>query len=82
MLISRQPNSAVIEAQLRTVPPYVIGALWALIASYASFRLRNRYIPMLSALIFQVIGYAIAIGTKNTHARFAHFFPYRNDGNW
>ena len=61
---------ATVEAQLRTVPPYMVAAAWALIVSWLSYRMKQRCTPLFICLLLQVIGYAIAISTKNPHARF------------
>ncbi|KAJ7281366.1 MFS general substrate transporter [Mycena rebaudengoi] len=64
----------VVESQLRTVPPYVVGAIWAVVNSYISLRVKQRAGPILSSGILMVLGYAIAVGTKNSHARYAACF--------
>ncbi|KAK7025159.1 putative transporter C11D3.18C [Favolaschia claudopus] len=58
----------VVESQLRTVPPYMVGAVWALVTSYISLRMRQRAGPIFVSGLFMVLGYAIAVGTKNSHA--------------
>ncbi|KAF9006193.1 MFS general substrate transporter [Cyathus striatus] len=63
-----------IESQLRTVPVYLVGAVWAVFASYFSFRIKQRTIPMLLSVVYIVIGYAITIATKEPHARYAACF--------
>lgn len=54
------PHTAVVESQLRTVPPYVVGAIWAVVNSYISLRVKQRAGPILSSGILMVLGYAIA----------------------
>ncbi|KAF9006194.1 MFS general substrate transporter, partial [Cyathus striatus] len=63
-----------IESQLRTVPVYLVGAVWAVFASYFSFRIKQRTIPMLLSVVYIVIGYTITIATKEPHARYAACF--------
>ncbi|PPQ75426.1 hypothetical protein CVT26_015385 [Gymnopilus dilepis] len=65
---------ATVEAQLRTVPPYMVAAAWALIVSWLSYRMKQRCTPLFICLLLQVIGYTIAISTKNPHARYAACF--------
>lgn len=60
---------AVVESQLRTVPPYLVGAVWAVVVTYVSFRVRKRGIPIIFSCLLVVLGYALAVGTKNSHAR-------------
>lgn len=61
---------ATVEAQLRTVPPYAVGAAWALISAYHSYKSKQRAFPILLSSLLIVSGYAIAVGTKNPHARY------------
>lgn len=56
--------------QLLTVPPYLVGAVWALCSVYYSFRTKQRAIPLLINALVMVLGYALAVGTKNSHARY------------
>ncbi|PPQ63106.1 hypothetical protein CVT24_005817 [Panaeolus cyanescens] len=63
-----------VEAQLRTVPPYLVGAVWALICAYMSFHFNQRCIPIILSVILMVIGYSLAVGTVNVHARYAACF--------
>ncbi|KAJ7281351.1 major facilitator superfamily domain-containing protein, partial [Mycena rebaudengoi] len=53
-------RNTVVESQLRTVPPYVVGAIWAVVNSYISLRVKQRTGPILSSGILMVLGYAIA----------------------
>lgn len=64
----------VVESQLRTVPPYLVGAVWAVVVTYVSFRVRKRGIPIILSCLLVVLGYALAVGTKNSHARYAACF--------
>ncbi|KAF9038516.1 MFS general substrate transporter [Panaeolus papilionaceus] len=63
-----------VEAQLRTVPPFLVGAVWALICAYMSFHFNQRCIPIILSVLLMVIGYALAVGTVNAHARYAACF--------
>ncbi|KAG2001982.1 high-affinity nicotinic acid transporter [Coprinopsis cinerea AmutBmut pab1-1] len=63
-----------VEVQLRTVPPYLISALWAIASGVASFRFRNRFAAVFASLLLLVIGYSIAIGTTDTRARYGACF--------
>lgn len=64
----------VVQSQLRTVPPYVVAAVWAVLCTYCSYRTRQRAVIILICGLFMVAGYAIAVGTKNSHARYAACF--------
>ncbi|KAF9269207.1 MFS general substrate transporter [Marasmius fiardii PR-910] len=67
-------HTAVVESQLRTVPPYLVGAVWAAFCAYSSFRLNQRAIFILLSVSLMVLGYALAVGTKDPHARYAACF--------
>ncbi|KAF8159406.1 MFS general substrate transporter [Crassisporium funariophilum] len=73
-VINNLGHFTTVESQLRTVPPYLVGAVWALVNAYASYRIKQRCIPIISSVMLMVIGYAIAISTKNPHARYAACF--------
>ncbi|KAK6967120.1 putative transporter C11D3.18C [Favolaschia claudopus] len=73
-VIATLGHFTVVESQLRTVPPYMVGAVWALVTSYISLRMRQRAGPIFVSGLFMVLGYAIAVGTKNSHARYAACF--------
>ncbi|KAJ8516567.1 hypothetical protein ONZ45_g6109 [Pleurotus djamor] len=73
-VINNLGRFTVVMAQLRTVPPYVTAAIWGLIFCYLGLRLRKRAILMLISMPLVVAGYAIAISTNNTDARYAACF--------
>ncbi|KAK1227698.1 hypothetical protein PQX77_009286 [Marasmius sp. AFHP31] len=62
------------SSQLRTVPPYLVGSAWAVFCGYMSFRLNHRTTFILVSVILMIIGYGLAIGTKDPHARYAACF--------
>lgn len=63
-------STAVVESQLRTVPPYLVGALWSVLFSYYSYRRKERAVPIILSCLLMIVGYSISIGTKETHARY------------
>ncbi|KAH6884647.1 major facilitator superfamily domain-containing protein [Coprinopsis sp. MPI-PUGE-AT-0042] len=67
-------NYSTIEVQLRTVPPYIVGAFWAVGISLSSFHFKNRAIPLLSTLLLLVVGYAVAISTTDPKVRYGACF--------
>ncbi|KAJ7180789.1 MFS general substrate transporter [Mycena filopes] len=73
-VIATLGHFTVVESQLRTVPPYLVGAVWAVITCYISVRIKQRAGPVFVSAAFMVLGYAIAVGTKNSHARYAACF--------
>lgn len=73
-VIATLGHFTVVESQLRTVPPYLVGAVWAVFCAYSSYRLRQRATFILLSTLLMVLGYAIAVGTKNSKARYAACF--------
>ncbi|CAA7269243.1 unnamed protein product [Cyclocybe aegerita] len=63
-----------VEVQLRSVPPYLLGALWAVGTAWVSFRMRQRWLPVLWSVAPMIVGYSIAVGTKNPAARYIACF--------
>ncbi|KXN84257.1 hypothetical protein AN958_12830 [Leucoagaricus sp. SymC.cos] len=64
----------VVHAQLRTVPCYIVGAVYAIFNCFMSWYLNSRGLAIIACMIFQTLGYAIAIATTNPHARYAACF--------
>ncbi|KAG5725050.1 hypothetical protein E4T56_gene12406 [Termitomyces sp. T112] len=73
-VISTLGNFTVIQAQLRTVPPYVVATVWSVTVCYFSYRIRQRAAVTLFCALLMVVGYAISIGTRNSQARYATCF--------
>ncbi|KAL0574312.1 hypothetical protein V5O48_007650 [Marasmius crinis-equi] len=73
-VIASLGHFTVVESQLRTVPPYLVGSVWAVICGYLSYRLDHRAGFVLLSIVFMVIGYALAVGTKDPQARYAACF--------
>jgi len=65
---------SVVQVQLRTVPPNLVGAAWAIISGFSSFRLRSRSGVILSCMALMVVGYAIAVGTTDPKIRYGACF--------
>ncbi|KAF8518507.1 MFS general substrate transporter [Hysterangium stoloniferum] len=65
---------ATVEAQLRTVPPHLVHGVFAVGNAYMSYRLRQRGIFIAIAAIVTIIGYAIFVGSDNSHIRYGACF--------
>ncbi|TFK53257.1 MFS general substrate transporter [Heliocybe sulcata] len=63
-----------VESQLRTVPPYLVAAIWVLFNTTHSYLTRQRFLPIILSVSLMVVGYAIFIGTSNAHARYGACF--------
>ena len=57
------PDTSVVQQQLHTVPPYVVGVATVLLLPFISTRIRQRQIFLILASPFSAIGYAIFLGT-------------------
>ncbi|KAF8892192.1 MFS general substrate transporter [Infundibulicybe gibba] len=65
---------ATIEVQLRTVPPFLVSAVWVVCVTYSGYRTKQRSLPILLTIPLVIIGYGISISTKNSDARYAACF--------
>ncbi|KAG2011124.1 high-affinity nicotinic acid transporter [Coprinopsis cinerea AmutBmut pab1-1] len=63
-----------VQVQVRTVPPYLVSAVFALSIAFASFRFQSRFGALFASLLLSVVGYAIAIGCREPHARYGACF--------
>ncbi|KAJ3533624.1 hypothetical protein NMY22_g7259 [Coprinellus aureogranulatus] len=70
-VINTQGTYTTVEAQLRTVPPFIAGAIWVSLNSYFSYKIRMRCVPLISSVSIVVVGYIISICTKDPKARYA-----------
>ncbi|GAA5975355.1 hypothetical protein JCM11641_005950 [Rhodosporidiobolus odoratus] len=68
------PTATTIQLQLRTVPPYAVGAFTTLLTGYMSFKTKKRGLYMVISAPFMVFGYVIYLATMNPQARYAAAF--------
>ncbi|GAA5844044.1 hypothetical protein JCM11251_003008 [Rhodosporidiobolus azoricus] len=68
------PDRSTIELQLRTVPPYVVGAAMVLASGYLSFKTKKRALYMLFAAPPMAVGYAMYLATMNPQVRYTAAF--------
>lgn len=70
------PDSSVVQRQLHTVPPYIVGAATVLFLPWVSTRIRQRQIFLILASPICVVGYAMFVGTplSQTSTRYAATF--------
>ncbi|KAF7308966.1 putative transporter C11D3.18C [Mycena kentingensis (nom. inval.)] len=66
----------VVQSQLRTVPPYIVCVIWTLFISWVALRYKTHSLAIGASAFFQIIGYAIFVGTKTSasDARYAACF--------
>ena len=68
------PGSSTIQLQLKTVPPYIVGAFTTLLFPYLSMRTGKRGLWFLISGPFVIAGFACFVGTTNPQVRFAGTF--------
>ncbi|KAM0789340.1 hypothetical protein ACM66B_000172 [Microbotryomycetes sp. NB124-2] len=68
------PGAGTIEVQLRTVPPYIVGAFFTVLVPYLSWKFKKRGLFMIVSAPFMILGYALFVGTLNPQARYAGTF--------
>ncbi|SCZ99544.1 BZ3500_MvSof-1268-A1-R1_Chr3-1g06083 [Microbotryum saponariae] len=68
------PNKGVIALQLRTVPPWILGAVMALILPYLSWKTKRRAVYIVIASPLTVIGYLMFTLSSSPHVRYAACF--------
>ncbi|KAJ7871005.1 major facilitator superfamily domain-containing protein [Mycena leptocephala] len=68
------PEKTAIQKQLLSVPPYFLGAIVQIISPYISMRMDIRSPFMIFHACVGAIAYAILVGSKSLHARYAACF--------
>ncbi|KAH7107434.1 major facilitator superfamily transporter [Auriculariales sp. MPI-PUGE-AT-0066] len=68
------PHNSLISQQLHTVPPYIVGAFFALIFPFLSWHIDRRLIFFIAAVPMAIIGYIMFLATKNLDARYGATF--------
>ncbi|KPV77704.1 uncharacterized protein RHOBADRAFT_11949, partial [Rhodotorula graminis WP1] len=68
------PNETTINLQLRTVPPYVVGAFVVLLTGYLSFKTKKRGLYLLICAPFVTVGYILYLSSMNPQVRYAAAF--------
>ena len=62
------PGRTVIQQQLLTVPPYVVGALFVLLLPYLSMKFHHRGGFVIFSGFLMIIGYSLYVGTNSTNS--------------
>nr|OQO25441.1 hypothetical protein B0A51_08051 [Rachicladosporium sp. CCFEE 5018] len=68
------PKNTVVSQQLRTVPPYIVGAFFTVLVPFASWRLDNRTIFFLASSPFMMIGYTMFLASEAASVRYGATF--------
>jgi MFS family permease len=68
------PNRRVVEQQLFTVPPYIVGACFTLLIPYISWKFDRRAIFMIISAPLTMTGYIMFLASDNPHVRYGATF--------
>ncbi|KDE06483.1 hypothetical protein MVLG_03137 [Microbotryum lychnidis-dioicae p1A1 Lamole] len=68
------PRKSTIELQLRTTPPYIVGAVISLLLPYLSWKTGRRALWMAVSAPLMIIGYAMFVASTSPHVRYAACF--------
>lgn len=68
------PNSSVISQQLRSAPPYVVGAFFTLMFPFLSWRFDRRLIFFVCSAPLMIVGYAMFLGSTDSNVRYGATF--------
>lgn len=64
----------VVSQQLRTVPPYIVGAFFTVLLPLVSWRLDRRTILFIAAAPLMMVGYIMFLASRNVSVRYAATF--------
>ncbi|KAH8889423.1 MFS general substrate transporter [Thozetella sp. PMI_491] len=68
------PGKTVVQQQLYTVPPYLVGAVCMLIMCFASWKTDSRQVYLIIGAPMVMIGYIIFLSTRDATARYVAMF--------
>ncbi|KAK6430645.1 hypothetical protein LTR95_013196 [Oleoguttula sp. CCFEE 5521] len=68
------PKNTVVSQQLRTVPPYIVGAFFTVLVPFASWRLDNRTIFFILSAPFMMTGYIMFLASTEAQVRYGATF--------
>lgn len=68
------PGTTVVSQQLRTVPPYVVGAFFVVFFPYLSWKTDRRIIYMIICAPLMMVGYIMFLASKSQQVRYGATF--------
>ncbi|KAL0057868.1 hypothetical protein AAF712_015475 [Marasmius tenuissimus] len=68
------PTKTVVQQQLQTVPPYIVGAFFTMLIPYISWRIDRRMVLFVVSAPFVMIGYIMFLASYGPHVRFTATF--------
>ncbi|GAA6059481.1 hypothetical protein JCM10212_002224 [Sporobolomyces blumeae] len=68
------PGKTTIALQLRTVPPYIVGAFFTLAVPFATWKTQRRLVFMAGSAVPIMVGYAMFIGSNDPNVKYGAAF--------
>jgi hypothetical protein len=68
------PGETRVQQQLRTVPPYILGAATLMVASYLASRYNTRQIFLIATGPLVMVGYAMLLAVRDPETRYGAIF--------
>jgi MFS family permease len=68
------PKQTVVYQQLRTVPPYIVGAFFTVLFPFLSWRYDRRMIFMIAGAPLMMVGYVMFLASHDAQVRYAATF--------
>ncbi|KAK1221560.1 hypothetical protein PQX77_015679 [Marasmius sp. AFHP31] len=68
------PDKTVVEQQLQTVPPYIVGTFFTLFVPYLSWRMDRRLMLFVASAPFIMIGYIMFLASDDPRVRYGATF--------
>ena len=68
------PNKSVVDQQLQTVPPYIVGTFFTLFVPYLSWRTDKRLVFFVASAPFIMIGYIMFLASPDPRVRYGATF--------
>ena len=68
------PKATVVHQQLRTVPPYIVGAFFTLLFPFLSWRFDRRTIFMIAGAPLMMVGYIMFLASTESQVRYGATF--------
>ncbi|KAL0563912.1 hypothetical protein V5O48_018148 [Marasmius crinis-equi] len=74
IIASIYPEKTVVQQQLQTVPPYIVGTFFTMLIPYLSWRFDRRLPFFIACAPFVMLGYIMLLASNNPHVRYGATF--------
>ncbi|KAL0574922.1 hypothetical protein V5O48_007044 [Marasmius crinis-equi] len=68
------PTKTVVQQQLQTVPPYIVGTFFTMLIPYVSWRMDKRLALFIVSAPFMMVGYIMFLASTDPHVRYGATF--------